>query len=42
LEAANWEIAGRDGAAELLGLKPSTLISRMAKWGLKKPERELY
>ena len=38
LEAANWKIGGRDGAAELLGVKPTTLISRMAKWGLKKPD----
>jgi transcriptional regulator with GAF, ATPase, and Fis domain len=41
LEAANWKISGRDSAAELLGLKPTTLLSRMNKWGLKKPEREL-
>jgi transcriptional regulator with GAF, ATPase, and Fis domain len=41
LEAANWKISGRDSAAELLGLKPTTLISRIAKWGLKKPELEL-
>jgi len=39
LEAANWKIGGPDGAAELLGLKPTTLLSRMDKWGLKKPER---
>jgi transcriptional regulator with GAF, ATPase, and Fis domain len=38
LEVANWKIKGRDGAAELLGVKPPTLISRMIKWGLKKPE----
>jgi len=38
LEAANWKITGRDSAAELLGLKPTTLISRMTKWGLKRPE----
>jgi len=38
LEAANWKISGRDSAAELLGLKPTTLLSRMTKWGLKKPE----
>jgi transcriptional regulator with GAF, ATPase, and Fis domain len=37
LERANWRIKGPDGAAELLGVKPTTLISRMAKWGLKKP-----
>jgi transcriptional regulator with GAF, ATPase, and Fis domain len=41
LQAANWRIKGRDGAAELLGIKPPTLISRMAKWGLKKPERQV-
>ena len=40
LEAANWKLTGRDSAAELLGLKPTTLISRMTKWGLKRPERE--
>jgi len=39
LEAANWKIAGPDGAAELLGIKPTTLLSRMDKWGLKRPER---
>src|SRR5581483_35797 len=39
LEAANWKISGADGAAELLGVKPTTLLSRMDKWGLKKPDR---
>ena len=39
LEAANWKIKGPDGASELLGVKPTTLLSRMEKWGLKKPER---
>lgn len=39
LEAANWKIGGPDGAAELLGVKPTTLLSRMDKWGIKKPER---
>jgi transcriptional regulator with GAF, ATPase, and Fis domain len=38
LEAANWKIKGPDGAAELLGVKPTTLLSRMEKWGLKKPD----
>ena len=38
LEAANWKISGRDGAAELLGVKATTLLSRMDKWGIKKPE----
>ena len=40
LEAAHWKIGGHDGAAELLGVKPTTLLSRMDKWGLKKLDRE--
>lgn len=39
LEATNWTISGRDSAAELLGVKPTTLLSRVTKWGLKKPEQ---
>jgi len=31
LEATNWKLEGRGGAAEILGLKPSTLRSRMIK-----------
>ena len=38
LEAAHWKIKGADGAAELLGVKPTTLLSRMDRWGLKRPE----
>lgn len=34
LKKTNWKIKGPDGAAELLGVKPSTLVSRMSKWGL--------
>jgi transcriptional regulator with GAF, ATPase, and Fis domain len=37
LKKANWKIKGPDGAAELLGVKPPTLLSRMNKWGLKRP-----
>jgi formate hydrogenlyase transcriptional activator len=37
LEAANWRIRGSDGAAERLGVKPTTLETRMAKLGLKRP-----
>jgi transcriptional regulator with GAF, ATPase, and Fis domain len=37
LTRTNWKIKGPDGAAELLGVKPTTLLSRMDKWGLKKP-----
>jgi len=38
LEAAKRKIKGPDGAAELLGVKRTTLLSRMVKWRLKKPE----
>jgi len=37
LEKANWKIKGADGAAELLGVKPTTLLSRMKKMGLSRP-----
>ena len=40
LQQANWKIKGPDGAAELLGVKPTTLLARMKKWGLKKPADE--
>jgi transcriptional regulator with GAF, ATPase, and Fis domain len=39
LEKASWKIKGRGGAAELLGLKPATLVSRIKKLGLKAPAR---
>jgi hypothetical protein len=38
LQKTNWKIKGPDGAAELLGVKPTTLLSRIEKWGFKKPE----
>ena len=38
LQKTSWKIKGTNGAAELLGVKPSTLISRVAKMGLKRPE----
>jgi formate hydrogenlyase transcriptional activator len=34
LEATNWRIRGNGGAAERLGLKPTTLESRMARLGI--------
>jgi transcriptional regulator with GAF, ATPase, and Fis domain len=37
LAKAGWRVHGARGAAELLGLKPTTLISRIKKMGLKKP-----
>ena len=38
LQTAKWKIRGRDGAAELLGVKPTTLYSRMQKMGIKPPD----
>ncbi len=37
LQKTGWKIKGVDGAADLLGLKPTTLISRIEKMGLKRP-----
>jgi hydrogenase-4 transcriptional activator len=36
LEKAGWKIKGAGGAAELLGVNPSTLTYRIAKLGLKR------
>jgi formate hydrogenlyase transcriptional activator len=37
LESTGWRIRGAGGAADRLGLKPTTLETRMAKLGLKRP-----
>jgi PAS domain S-box-containing protein len=37
LKRCDWKIYGRDGAAQLLGLNPTTLIERMKKHGIVKP-----
>jgi len=37
LHQANWKVHGPNGAAELLGIKPTTLVSRIQKMGLKRP-----
>jgi transcriptional regulator of acetoin/glycerol metabolism len=37
LERTNWKISGKGGAAELLGIKPSTLESRMKSFAIAKP-----
>jgi len=36
LESAQWRVYGKNGAAEILGLKPSTLQHRMKKLDIKK------
>jgi len=37
LEKTGWKLKGPDGAAELVGLKPTTLLSRIKRMGLKRP-----
>jgi len=36
LRQTRWKIYGPDGAAELLGVKPTTLVSRIKKLGLER------
>jgi transcriptional regulator with GAF, ATPase, and Fis domain len=38
LESTGWRIRGTNGAAERLGLRPTTLETRMAKLGLSRPK----
>jgi len=37
LEASHWRVSGRGGAAERLGLKPTTLHAKMKKLGIRRP-----
>ena len=37
LELANWKVSGKNGAAEILGLKRGTLRARMQRLGIRKP-----
>jgi transcriptional regulator with GAF, ATPase, and Fis domain len=39
LELAGWRVRGASGAAQMLGLKPTTLEGRMAKLGLVRPRQ---
>jgi len=36
LQQTNWKVSGKDGAAEILGLKRNTLLARMKKLGIQK------
>jgi len=40
LEAAGWRVSGKGGAAELLGIRPSTLTDRMKTLRIRRPGRE--
>jgi formate hydrogenlyase transcriptional activator len=37
LDVSGWRVSGKNGAAELLGLKPTTLYSKINKTGIKRP-----
>jgi formate hydrogenlyase transcriptional activator len=37
MELTQWRIRGKNGAAEILGLKPTTLESKMVKIGIYRP-----
>jgi DNA-binding NtrC family response regulator len=37
LESTGWQVEGKGGAALLLGMKPTTLRSRMQKLGVRRP-----
>jgi transcriptional regulator with GAF, ATPase, and Fis domain len=39
LETTNWRIYGPAGAAQLLGLKPTTLASRLKRLGIARPHQ---
>jgi formate hydrogenlyase transcriptional activator len=37
LDASNWVVGGRSGAAERLGMKRTSLVYRMQKLGIRRP-----
>ena len=39
LKQANWKVSGAGGAADLLGIKPTTLADRVRTFGIRKPGR---
>lgn len=39
METAQWRVAGPTGAAQILGLKPTTLHDRLRRFGIKKPRQ---
>ena len=39
LQQTNWRVSGADGAAELLGVKPTTLADRIRAFGLRRPAK---
>jgi transcriptional regulator with GAF, ATPase, and Fis domain len=37
LEQAGWRVGGKDGAAQLIGISPSTFKSRMKAFDIERP-----
>jgi transcriptional regulator with GAF, ATPase, and Fis domain len=37
LEAADWRVSGPEGAAALIGIRPSTFSDRMKKFAITRP-----
>jgi len=42
LNTTGWKVSGKNGAAEILGLNPKTLESRMKKLGIHRKQRAPY
>ena len=40
LETAGWRVSGKGGAAEILGINPKTLESRMRKLGIQRNKKK--
>jgi len=38
LDETGWQVQGADGPAELLGVKPNTLLAGMKNIGLRRPD----
>jgi len=38
LQSTRWRVRGKGGAAEIIGLKPTTLEARMKKLGIRRPD----
>jgi PAS domain S-box-containing protein len=39
LHQSDWRVSGRNGAAELLGVRPTTLADRIKSFGIRRPRR---
>ena len=39
LKEADWRVSGKGGAAEMLGVKPTTLADRIRSFKIEKPVR---